>query len=93
MRFALSFSEAVTGVDLTDFSLTGTATSGASVGAVSGSGSAYLVTVATGASDGTLGLVLTDDDSITDGSGNRLGGTGIGNGSFAGPAYTVHPAP
>src|SRR5205814_1958773 len=30
-----------------------------------------------------------DDDTIIDGSGNKLGGTGTGNGNFTGQTYTV----
>src|SRR5207245_5910266 len=63
--------------------------SGAAVTSVSGSGSSYTVTVNTGSGDGTLGLNLVDDDSIADTVGNKLGGTGAGNGSFTGQVYTV----
>ena len=62
--FTVTFSEAVTGVDETDFSVTATGISGASVTAVSGSGADYTVTVDTGTGDGTLRLDLQDDDSI-----------------------------
>ena len=56
---------------------------------MTGTGSSYTVTVATGSGDGTLGLNLVDDDSIADSSTNKLGGTGTGNGSFTGPTYTI----
>src|SRR5205823_3933685 len=39
--------------------------------------------------NGTLGLNLVDDDSIQDGAGNPLGGTGTGNGNFTGQVYTI----
>ena len=53
VHFTVTFSEAVTGVDLVglpfvDFSLTTTGLTGASVTSVSGSGTAYTVTVNTG---------------------------------------------
>ncbi len=81
--FIVTFSENVTGVDVTDFSLTATgALSGASVTGVSGSGSVYTVTVSIVPAGGTLRLDLIDDDSIKDSVNNPLGGPGAGNGNF-----------
>ena len=71
--FTVTFSESVTGVDASDFSLTSTVT-GASITSVSGSGTTYTVTVNTGTGDGTIRLDVVDDDSIVDGAGNPLGG-------------------
>ena len=34
-------------------------------------------------------LNVVDDDSILDSAGNRLGGTGAGNGDLAGQTYNV----
>ncbi|NBO91708.1 MAG: Ig-like domain repeat protein [Planctomycetia bacterium] len=85
--FTVTISEAVTGVDIGDFALAG-ATSGATITNVTGSGSTYTVTVATGV-DGSLGLNLVDNDSIVDGAGNKLGGTGTSNGNFTGQTYTI----
>src|SRR5207248_2132704 len=89
VRFAVAFSEAVSGVDAGDFTLTTSGTSGASIASVSGSGSSYTVTVATGTGDGLIRLDLVDDDSIIDAAGNVLGGPGTGNGSVTGPTYTI----
>ena len=89
--FAVTFSEAVTGVDVSDFTLalTGNIT-GASVSGVAGSGTTYIVTVSTGSGGGTLRLDVSDDDSILDAASNPLGGTGVGNGDFtSGEAYIV----
>src|SRR6185295_14905990 len=47
------------------------------------------VTVNTGSGDGTIGLNLTDDDTIVDTAGNKLGGTGTGNGNATGQVYTI----
>ena len=55
---------------------------------VTGSGDTYTVTANTGPGNGTLGLNLVDNDSISDGGG-KLGGTGRGNGSFTGQVYTI----
>jgi predicted outer membrane repeat protein len=88
--FTVTFSESVTGVDVSDFVLTTAGISGASVTGVSGLGSVYTVTVDTGSGTGTLRLDVTDDDSIVDMAGNPLGGTGTGNGNFtSGETYDV----
>ncbi|MBX7105913.1 MAG: DUF4394 domain-containing protein [Gemmataceae bacterium] len=87
--YTVTFTEDVTGVDITDFKLSGAATgSVASVTMVDGK--TYTVTVNTVAGNGSLRLDLIDDDSITDAAGNKLGGTGTGNGDFkTGQAYTI----
>lgn len=81
--FSVTFSEPVTGVDVTDFATSATGISGSSVAAVNGSGTSFTVTVNTGNGSGVLGLNLVDDDSITDAAGQKLGGNGAGNGSFS----------
>jgi hypothetical protein len=89
--FVVTFSEAVTGVDVADFSLTTTGSiSGAVISGVSGSGTTYIVTVSAGSGDGTIRLDVADNDSIVDASANPLGGSGAGNGAFtSGEAYTI----
>ncbi len=90
--FLVKFSETVTGVDVTDFavSVVSGGITGATVTAVSGAGSDYVVRVDTGTGDGTFRLNVVDDDSIKDFPLNPLGGVGIGNGSFTvGGMYTV----
>ena len=91
VNFTVTFSEAVSGVDLGDFSLTTTGSiSGALVANVSGSGNMYTVTVGTGSGNGDLRLDVVDDDSILNASGSPLGGSGAGNGNFtSGEAYTI----
>jgi len=89
VQFSVTFSEAVTGVDVADFVAAAVGVTGAFVSAVTGSGDTYTVTVNSGSGDGTLRLDLTDDDSITDAAGNALGGTGAGNGDFAGETYAL----
>ena len=89
LDFTVTFSESVTGVDVSDFTPVQSGVSGATVSGVSGSGDTYTVTVNTGNGDGTLGLDLTDDDSILDAASNPLGGAGAGNGDFTGEVYTV----
>ena len=49
----------------------------------------YTVTASTGTGSGTLGLNLTDDDTIVDALANPLGGSGAGNGAVTGQIYTI----
>src|SRR5207249_3764635 len=90
VNFTVAFSEAVSGVDATDFALASTGgISGASITGLTGSGSSYAVTVNPGSGDGSIGLNLVDDDSIADAAGSKLGGAGTGNGDFTGQTYTI----
>ena len=94
VSWTVTFSENVTGVDVTDFALAQTGgVTGATMGTVTGSGTTYTVTANTGtvSATGTLGLNLVDDDSIIDAFGNPLGGPGAGNGNFTGAVYTINP--
>jgi len=92
LHFAITFSEAVTGVDVSDFVVVAANLGSAAVVAVTGSGTSYMVSVNRGAGGGTLQLDLADDDSIVDTLGNPLGGTGEGNGYVSGPRYTIETA-
>jgi predicted outer membrane repeat protein len=86
VSFSVTFSEAVTGVDASDFSLvTSGSLSGASVTGVSGSGASYTVTVSTGSGSGTLRLDLNGSGTgIQDLVGNPIAG-----GFSAGEVYTI----
>lgn len=86
--WTVTFDEDVTGVNAADFALVGAGASGATITLVSGIDDTYTVTASAGA-DGNLGLNLVDDDSIKDGVGNELGGTGTGNGNFTGQVYVI----
>ena len=86
--YTVTFTEPVTGVDQSDFSLAvGGGISGASIDGVSGSGDTYTVTVGTGSGDGTLRLDLVDDDSVVDLAGHPL--AGAADGSFVGEVYDI----
>ncbi|MBI5962992.1 MAG: S-layer homology domain-containing protein [Chloroflexi bacterium] len=88
--FTVTFSEPVTDVDSTDFALATTRLTGASITSVTGSGSAYTVTVNTGSGNGTIHLDVVDNNSIVDLALNPLGGAGAANGDFTnGQIYTV----
>ena len=93
VQWTVTFSETVSGVDATDFTLVQAGgVTGASITNVTGSGP-YTVTANTGSNSGTLGLNLVDDDSIADAVGNKLGGTGAGNGNFTGQVYAIDKIP
>ncbi|MCB9853544.1 MAG: hypothetical protein H6819_10645 [Phycisphaerales bacterium] len=85
VTYHVTFSEAVTGVNSSDFAVVMTGISGASVSSTVtdvGSGSVYAVTINTGTGSGSVALRLVDDDSIENSSNVKLGGTGTGNGDF-----------
>jgi hypothetical protein len=93
LSWDVTFSESVTGVDASDFNLANTGLGGSpAITNVSGSGASYTVTASSGSDSGTLGLNLTDNDSIVDGAGNKLGGTNPGNGDFTGDVYVIDRA-
>ena len=89
VQYTVTFSSSVTGVEVSDFALATTGVSGALVTGVSGSGDTWTVTVNTGSGDGTIGLNLVDDDLVQDDAGKTPGGSGAGNGNFAGEVYTL----
>lgn len=90
VSWTVTFDKNVTGVDASDFTLVNSGLGGSlAISSVTGSGAVYTVTVSDGAGTGNLGLNVVDDDSIADGFGNKLGGTGSGNGNFTGEVYSV----
>lgn len=93
VNWTVTFSEAVSGVDSSDFALAVSGLTGSSIASVSGGPIVYTVTVNTGYGTGTLGLNLVDNDSIIDGASNPLGSAGAGNGDFTGEVYSVDRPP
>jgi hypothetical protein len=91
VKYLVMFTEDVTGVDISDFKLTTSGISGASIVSVTNfdSNSFYLVEVKTGAGTGWLRLSLLDNDSIKDVNLHSLGGPGTGNGNKAGEVYNI----
>lgn len=88
--FLVTFSEFVTGVDISDFNLITANISGAFISSVNGTDNNYIVSVNTGSGDGTLHIDLIDNDSIVNGSGSSLGNIGTENGGFTtGETYIV----
>ncbi len=93
VAYTVTFNSSVSGVDVSDFALTTTGVSGASIVGVAGTGATRTVTVNTGTGTGTVRLDVVDDDTILDTNDSQpLGGTGAGNGSYsAGEVYTLSP--
>jgi len=87
--YAVTFDQAVAGVDALDFKVTttGSVMAGAPL-VVAGSGATYSITVNGIRGSGDLRLDLIDNDSIL-AAGLALGGAGAANGSFLGQSYTV----
>ena len=86
--FTVTFSESVTGVDLSDFNLTTSGVSSAALSGLSGSGSVYTVSVNTGTGSGTIRLDVANDGTIRDVALNPLGA-----GFTSGQSYTISKSP
>lgn len=95
VRFNVTFSEPVSGVDFADFTTAVTdSLAGVGIQSVGGSAASYSVTVNTGSGVGRLRLDLADNDSILDAAGKPLGGPGVSNGTFmAGEEYSINKPP
>ena len=65
MQYAVAYNESVTNLVLADFTLARNGATG-TIGSLSGSGSAYIVTVNNVSGDGRLGLNLVDNTPIVD---------------------------
>ncbi|MBC7693248.1 MAG: hypothetical protein H7222_15900 [Methylotenera sp.] len=89
VRYAVTFSEAVTNVNLSDFSVTEGGVTGTSVTAIAAqSSSVYTVSVNTGSGNGTLQLQLKAANGITDTLGNAMT-----TGFSTAPAYIIDKTP
>ncbi|MFC0351732.1 DUF4347 domain-containing protein, partial [Undibacterium danionis] len=85
VTYAVSFNESVSGVDISDFSLTKTGATVGNISAISGSGSSYIVTVNGISGDGTLRLDLNaSGTNISDAASNA-----INVGFISGQTYTI----
>ena len=92
VNYTVTFSENVTGVDATDFSLaTVSGNVVASVTVVSGSDNTRTAQITVASGMGTIRLNVVDNDSIKDTASaqNALGGAGAGNGNFMGTPFNV----
>lgn len=88
--YTVTFSESVTGVDISDFVLTASGSASGAIASVSGVGATYTVTVNSLAGDGTLRLNLKASGTGILNSGS----VAIGNGYTSGAIYALdHSAP
>lgn len=90
------FTKPVTGVEESDFTITGATALIAGFSVASTAPDLYTVTASvntTATLEGFVRLNLLDDDSIIDGDGAPLAGEGRGNGNAAGPQYFVDRRP
>ncbi|MBL1407548.1 MBG domain-containing protein [Sphingobacterium faecale] len=89
VRFIVTFSESVTGVDVSDFTLSATTGVSGAISSVSGSGNIYTVSVNNLSGDGTLRLdVKNSGTGIEDAAGNAIAG-----GYTAGEMYVLDYSP
>ncbi|RMF67401.1 MAG: type I secretion C-terminal target domain-containing protein, partial [Cyanobacteria bacterium J069] len=84
VSFSVIFSEPVTGVDTTDFSLVTTGVTGSSIASVAGSDGKFTVVVNTGTGSGTIRLNVLNDGSIKD-----LENASLAAGATGAAAFTV----
>ncbi|CAN7487655.1 DUF4347 domain-containing protein [Acidovorax sp. LjRoot118] len=85
VNFTVKFSESVSGVDTSDFSLTKSNTANGTISSVTGSGDTYTVTVNSISGDGTVRLDLKSSGTgIQNTAGNAIPG-----GYTAGQLYTI----
>ena len=84
-QFSVTFSEAVSGVDVSDFTLTNTGKVFGTIASVAGSGTTYTVTVNNVTGNGTMRLDLNNSGTgIQD-----LAGNAISTGFTGGDTYTI----
>jgi hypothetical protein len=87
-QFTVAFSEVVTGVTTSDFTLTDTGSVTGTIASVSGSGSSYTVTITGATGAGTMRLDLNGSGTgITDAAGNAISG-----GFTSGQTFSISPA-
>jgi hypothetical protein len=90
VTYTVTFDQAVTGVDASDFALTGTGTAAGTVASVTGSGTTYTITVNGIGGDGALRLDLNPSGTGI----QNAGGTPVAGGYTAGQTYSLdHTAP
>lgn len=89
VHFSVVFSEPVRYIDVSNFALIANGPAGIAITELSIDASTSIVTVSTGAGNGTIQLNVVDNDNLFDQVGNPLGGTGAGNGDYSGPFYSV----
>ncbi|WP_425913261.1 Ig-like domain-containing protein [Pseudomonas sp. GWSMS-1] len=89
LDYTIVFSEAVTGIDTSDFTLSSTGTAAGTIASIIGSGGTYIVTVNGVSGEGTLKLDFNGSGTgVSDVNGNPISG-----GFTGGQSYTVDTTP
>jgi hypothetical protein len=86
LQFVVTFSENVTGVDTSDFSLSGDVGTAVITQVTPHNTTSYVVEITNTHDSRGLMLAVLDDDSIRNSAGMPLGGDGASNGSFVSTA-------
>jgi len=86
LAYTVTFSEAVTGLTPANFGLALTSAPAASITGLSGSGTTWTVSVATGGGTGLIGLNLVDSAGVIDSD-----GVSLNNLPFTGEVWTIAP--
>jgi hypothetical protein len=89
LHFLVTFSENVTGVDTSDFSLSGDVGTAIITQVTPHTTTSYIVELTNTHDSRGLMLAVLDDDSIRNSAGMPLGGDGASNGSFVSTAVVV----
>ncbi len=89
LHFLVTFSENVTGVDTSDFSLSGDVGTAIITQVTPHTTTSYIVELTNTHDSRGLMLAVLDDDSIRNSAGMPLGGDGVSNGSFVSTAVVV----
>ena len=84
VSWSVTFSEPITGLSASNFTLAAVGVAGATITSVIGSGTAWTVVADTGMLDGTLGLNVTSTGGVFDVAGNQMTGA-----SITGPLFTI----
>ena len=82
LDFVITFSEAVSNLDASDFRLISSNNTDGSINSLSGSANLYFATISTGSGDHSLRLEFIDDDGVIDSATIPTGGAGTGNGDI-----------
>ena len=91
VQFEVTFSESVTGVTSSNFTIVRTGLTGTStITSVTGGGTTWTVTATVGTGSGTIGLNLTSPTNIKDLASNAMTSAGL---PFVGQTFTILPPP
>ncbi|HEX3051473.1 MAG TPA: thrombospondin type 3 repeat-containing protein, partial [Aggregatilineaceae bacterium] len=88
VTYSVAFSEAVSGLSTSNFTVVAPDLTGAAVASISGSDTTYTITVNVGSGDGALTLQMVDSTGVTGALGRP-----VSNVPFTGETYTIDKTP